>query len=118
MTDPDFKDQDDFFPNATRRPANSMSSSKRIYNPSLGFFALRLAAHICDNIDIHAFDLHVLDLNAPYGYRAGRHGMVRHQDHDFVGERQAIPRMLRRCGFSSVNDSSFHWQRYNLPYLT
>ena len=44
--DPDFKDQDVFFPNVTRRMANSMSSSRRIYNPSLGFFALRLAAHM------------------------------------------------------------------------
>ena len=34
---------------------------------------------------------------------------MRDQDHDFVGERRAIPRMLRRCGFSSVNSSLFSW---------
>ena len=108
MTDPDFKDQDVFFPNASTRTARSMGSSKTMYNPSLGFFALRLAAHICNDIDVHAFDLSVLNPNARY--RSG-FARVAHHGHDFIGERRAIPHMFRRCGFSSVNDSLYRWRR-------
>jgi len=104
LTHHEFKDQEAFFPLVRSRKSRSMVDRKIIYNPSLGYYALRLAAHLCNNIHIHAYDLSVFDQNAYY-----RRGYPRLKDHnhDFATERRVIPHMLSRCGFSQLNRSYY-----------
>ena len=102
LTHPIFKENDAYFPNVTKRDqrATSMHTGKSIYNPSLGFFAIRLGMHMCRAIRLYLYDLHVLDPNAVY--RGG--SLVKEHHHNFVMERRVISKLLRRCKFGRFDE--------------
>ncbi len=96
LTHYSFKNQDDNFVGFMHpRRAQSMTENRTIYNPSLGFFAIKLALHLCADIKLFDYDIHVLDPNAKY--RRGWPRISKHH-HAFLIERRVIASLLPRCG--------------------
>ena len=78
----------------------SLRTMKNIYNPSLGFFAIRIGLHMCSSIHLYSYDLHILNPNALY--RKGW-GLVKDHHHDFILERKTIPKLMEKCGHKNYN---------------
>lgn len=99
LTNPRLKEMDRFFANYTHKPlrAKSMRTMQPIYNPSLGFFAIVIGMQLCHSVQLFAYDLDIMDPDAPY---RGRSRVKDHQ-HDFIMERQVIGPLLRRCNHTA-----------------
>ena len=117
---PSFKNLDDLFPPAwlkrTVKSSNSLEQNKRIYGPSLGFYAVALAREMCSCVTLAGFDVNVLDPDATYGERPT--GLrVRDQGHDFILERRLYQRWIGHsqnttCEALSVSAESANKRRH------
>jgi len=81
-----------------------------IYNPSLGFYAIRLGLHICSFIHLYSYDLNILDPNKEY-----RKGwtLVKDNAHDFIMERKTIPHIFKNVITKSLTNL-FHISSYKI----